>query len=79
MQRVLNLLRETEAGVRAFQRSKKWREAAKVILCTMFARNVKSSCLSSAVFATAYAAACKKLKLLVPACRPARGRCCHPL
>ena len=32
LQSVLQLLRDTEAGVRAFQRSYKWREAAKVIL-----------------------------------------------
>lgn len=30
-QRILQLLRDTEIGVRAFQRSQKWREAAKVI------------------------------------------------
>lgn len=30
VQRVLQLLRDTEAGVRAFQRSHRWREAAKV-------------------------------------------------
>ena len=29
-QRVLQLLRDTEVAVRAFQRSHKWREAAKV-------------------------------------------------